>query len=760
MMTSLRYKIWAAVCAALLTVGGVRPSWAQDATPTGPAPDVTATPLPQLNVATATPVPGDPGAALLFSDFGFAETTLIGPFAVESYQFDLPSTWALTEGAALELDVSAFFNTGTVTPAGAPRTFGGSLTVILNDITLGGFALNTAGDRRIFVPLSPAALAAVAPDGSYDLTLFWDSGVDCLNLDQANLVVRSTSRFSLPHSVHPPALDLAQLPRPIFESSLWPEAATLIVPDQPSHAELQAALTVAAGLGNLTSGELLLDLLPASRMGEVQATHHLIFVGRPGGLPELALFELPLVLGDNVFAAPGDNPDDGVVALAPSPWNAAKVVLVVSGNSDAAVVKAAQAVSTGAVRPNGVPNLALVAAVDPGQAPTTVPINRTLTDLAYQRVTFDRLGSNATSFAFYVPAGQTTDGEAYVDLHFNHSALLNYDRAGLSVSLNGQPVGSLRLSDVSTHGDYTTRLLLPGGAIVPGVNRLSLEAALIPLDNCLDPRLSNVWLTIWPDSLLHLPLRAAATDAAPRFDLDDYHRPFSRDPGLADTTFVLAVQDPAGWATAARIAFDLGDASNGQLIQLAAYYAAEVPAGALQTSHLLLVGRPSQLALIQELSEALPAPFAAGSDIALEANLPVIYRQAPQTSVGYVELATSPWSAERAVLAVLGNTEEGVQWAGAAVSQLALRGQLAGNYAVVVGQRLFVADTRLIGGSDAAFDAANAAGTPVPVPLGSLTAPMVERPWWLLPALVATLILILLTAGVGLLISRREREQL
>ncbi len=767
MTNKLLAKLPMALCVAALALGLARPGLAQEGTPTAPVPEPTPTALPPtaplptatpvVSLPTATAVAANPEDVLLFSQLGFNETSLFGPFASENFDVDLPSTWALTDGAAVELDLTSFFNYELLTPTGLSRLFGGSLAVSLNDVTLGFFAINATGNSRLYVPISAEALAA-APDGQHRLTLFWDSGIDCQNIEQANLVVRASSRLLLPHAVAQLSLDLADLPQPIFESRLWLDAATVIVPDQPSQAELQAALTVAAGFGNLTSGDLALGLLPASRLAEVRTLNHIIFVGKPVGLAVLGELALPVAPGGAGFQASGSSPEDGVIQLVPSPWNVSKAVLVVSGNSDAAVVKAAQAVSTGAVRTSGTPSVALVASVDETQAPTTVPVNRTLTDLGYQRHTFTSLGTSSTSFAFYVPAGRGAESEAYLDLHFNHSALLNYGRSGLSVSLNGQPIGSLRFTDESTKPDHTVRLLLPAAAIVPGVNRLSLSSALIPLDNCIDPRLASLWLTVWPDSLLHLPLRPTGGGTATAFDLDDYHQPFSRDPGLADTAFVLSEQDPTSWDVAARIAFDLGDASNGRLIRLAAYYGPSVPVSVLQTSHLLLVGRPSDLALIDELKDDLPAPFEPGSNIAVEKDLPVIYRQSPEASVGYLELLASPWVDNRAVLAVLGNTDEGLRWAGDALSRFELRGQLAGNYAVVAGQQIYMADTRLAGGGTNAFDAAAAAGTPQPVRLGDLTGPAVERPWWLLPTLGAALLLILIVAGIGLLTGRRERN--
>ena len=79
------------------------------------------------------------------------------------------------------------------------------------------------------------------------------------------IAIHTDSVLTIPHGSVAPKTDLANFPSPIFQSGLtYADSALLVIPDHPSIAELQSVLTVAAGLGNLTSGGLVLDAVAMS----------------------------------------------------------------------------------------------------------------------------------------------------------------------------------------------------------------------------------------------------------------------------------------------------------------------------------------------------------------------------------------------------------------------------------------------------------------------------------------------------------------
>lgn len=641
------------------------------------------------------------GDTISLSDLGKGEIQLVGPYDSQAVRFGLPANWQLIPGATLDLMLTTAFNTqGTGTGVDASVN-GGMLTVRYNGVTIGMFPLSQIGNtmQRMSIPID--ALQATHSDGRHDLTFVLDSGLNCDTNQHTQVVILPSSTFTFPHEITSPDLSLLSFPRPLYQQSIIPDTALLVVPDQPTAAELQGALTVSAGLTNLTNGGLGLQVVTASEVTPDQlAANHLILVGNPASLPQLATLSLPLAVSGGSFDLP--QPDDGVIMMATSPWNPARVALVISGNSDAGVVKASQAVSTGVLRPNSTNSLAIVESVEP-QPALSQTADQSLADLGYPQDTLSGLGVSSAVYDFYVPAGQTLTSEAYFDLNYAHSGLLDYSRSGLSVLLNGQPVSSIPLNENSAKQTFNTqRITLPASAVVTGLNHLEVSANLIPLNDCstLDGNLSNgqwptLWATIWPESRLHLPMQPTSVSPASIMGLNDYPAPFVFDPALGTTAFVLQKNNPDSWRLASQIAGYLGNRANGALTTLKAFYADDVPADARGQYNLLAIGQPSQLPLMEEIKEKLPISFDSGSDLPEEKGVLVIYRIPDNTPLGYIELMTSPWNDQNVLMAVLGSTAQGVQWASTALTDSTLRGQLAGNFSVITDRQVISTDTRV-----------------------------------------------------------------
>lgn len=716
----------------------------------------------------------DPGNNLTFLQLGKADRVLRGPYDSYNFIFSVPASWKLSSGAQLELHMNASFTGQANAGDGGSPAFGGTLMVSFNNVSLAVLNINQLGEQIATLPIPDAALQSARKDGRHELDIRLDSGIDCKVDQNFNLVVSASSNFTLPHTQVAPVLDLTSFPSPFSLDSAWPDQAVIVVPDQPSAEELQSALTISAGLGNLVSKSLTLTLAKESQLTEEQkSTSHIVLVGKAASLSSLASYQLASPVAASGFAASQDD-QDGVIQLLASPWNASKVVLVASGGSDAGVVKAAQAISTGLIRPSNQPNVAVVSNVSERQYPDVVPVDQTLDSLGYTKAMTQRVsypGEASDLYEFIVPPGQEPVGDAYFQLVFGHSALLDFSRSGLVVLLNDQPIGSFQFTADSARQKNTVSFNIPSIDLQPGRNILEVRADLFPFDNCTRPQLDSLWFSVWRESSLHLPLQPISTGSTTLFDLDFYPAPFVLHATLGDTAFVVAKDDVVGWNAAVKIAARLGDQLNGKIITVKTFYADAIPEQARQSYHLLVVGKPSQIPLYSELQDALPSP------VDLATNTPkqlgyVTYRLSDQSSVGYLEMLRSPWSANRVVLAVFGNSDQGLNRAVDALTLSDLRTQLSGDYVEVTDSQLIALDTRILSeqmvntagsgqsqdsqaGSQNVLTAGQAdtsVGTPSPgiqaaVVAGaqpiSLTPYPVERPAWVLPAMLGTLALIL-----------------
>lgn len=657
---------------------------------------------------------GQPAVAITLEQLKLRDLRLRGPSDALFFTFATPAHWALS-AASMELDLTIVIPgdasaqaavvtapgaadnvTDTVAASAAGNCVAGTLNVSLNEQFLGAFPLLGGGERQLTVRVPAVALKTrPGAEGRHGVYIGFDNPDRCGVEQYAQVFVRPSSRFLFVKTdVEPPA-DLRTLPRPIAQSSYEPDTALLVLPDAPSTAELEAALNVAAGFGRMTGGTLGLTATAISKMTEAMwRDNHLIIVGKPGGLPIFGITKLPAPVQNGRFASIAEG--DGVVQLATSPYNRTRSALIISGNDDAGVANAGKAVSSGAVRPTVSTALAVIdGANPPGDAPVNIPETRTLADLGYTTQRALSAGSNVFEYDFDAPNAIALIGDAYIDLNFVHSALLDYDRSSLSVFLNDVAVGSIRLSDNSTRVSRT-RVLIPESALRPGNNRLKVQTLLAPRSSGRVLSADNLWLSVQADSALYMRFTSKpAPSVAARLNMANLPKPFSEEANLGSTAFVVAPQDPAGWATAVWIAYSLGQDSTKTALDLRAAFANDVPQPLRDARNLIVVGKASELPVLDALQAVLPAPFDKGSNIASERNAGVGYRVAEGDAIGYLQLVASPWNSQRAVLLALGSTDPALEWVAAAFVDSFLRERLSGNLAFINDEQIVSSNVRV-----------------------------------------------------------------
>jgi hypothetical protein len=696
---------------------------------------------------------------------GRPELQLTGPYDSNYFSFGLPADWKLTAGANLNLSLMIALNSGVTANAGlanSVETLGGTLTVYFNDVTVAVLLLNQVGEVSFTVQIPPENLISNRTDGLMVVGFVLDSAKSCQTLEQLNVLVRTSSYFVLPHELSNPSTDLANFPRPLYNDSFLQDSALLVIPDKPSAADLQSALTLSAGLGNLTFGGLAVDLTTVSKLTEEQKlSNHIIYVGNIASFPNLDNLKLPQNPIQGNFPLQVEKPDEvGVVQMVSSPWSNSHAVMVVSGNTDMATIKAAQAVSSGVFRSNTTPNLALVQEVQTKPVLVTPVIDQTLTDLGYSGRLFEHRGIETSTYTFNLLPGWVPGPDSSFDLVFGHSALLNYDRSGISIILNDKPIGSVRLSDVTAAKSTNKATInLPANAVVPGKNRLDVRVNQIPHDDCTPPNMRGLWVNIWPESLLHLPVTRAATDSIIDMNLGIFPAPFTYYPELENTAFVLPHDNLETWRSAAQIANYFGVQANGSLTGLSAFYGDAMPMAERSKYNILVFGQPSQMPIIGEMNSLMPAPFADGSSTPQEKNFQVTYIVPSNSPMGYLEAFLSPWNPDRAVLAILGNTQQGLDWAATTLIEPIQRAKLSGNFAVIKDKQVITTDTRQT--STQGGDVTQDQGVAIVVPEAKPAAPVTQRPAWILPAigiLVAIIVLILISAGISSILRNRRKK--
>lgn len=647
-----------------------------------------------------------------FEELGNADLVMEGPYDAKSIVFSLPVNWVLQEGTAITLfiDTTATGNASSNLSTGSGY-LGGTLDVYFNGNFEKSVPLQIGQNIAYSIPLDQKSLISESRDGRMEISFFLNAVSDCL-FDQhhTTIAIRSESSVSLLYAEGSVASDLRLLPWPIYQPDVnFANPALLIVPDNASAEELQAALLVMAGFGRMTQGNLTLEMLPASMITETQlAESNLIFVGKSVNLGVSKPVSWPLPFDNSAkLVSPEMQPEDGVLEIAPSPWNQAKAALLISGNTGEAVIRAAQAATTGNLQTAKNSSVSFVAQVNPvtynvGIRPGTQTqvngnaldtLNYSFSDLGYATASSSGIGTNYFVYEFVIPPGEVPISPTYIELSYSNSALVDTNRSGLVVNLNNQLVGSARF-DAVNNSQVTTRVNVPTSVFRTGLNKMEIQAELLPTNICAVFSNSTLWLTLYEESYLHLPLRSADVDVKAIKNLKNFPVPFSNNPSLSNTLLVLPPQSAEIWPSVGKLAYDFGKSATGAVIAFDVGFDGSIPPEKYQASNLIVVGKPSDLPILQEMKTAMPASFEPGSNVAFLQNQQVIYRVADAKDLGYLELFPAPWNTQNAIMFVGGTTVDGVKMAISALLDDRLRDTLSGNFASVDATQTLVVDTR------------------------------------------------------------------
>ena len=164
------------------------------------------------------------------------------------------------------------------------------------------------------------------------------------------------STVQLASTTSQPALDISNLPYPFIQHGT-PAGSLLVLPDDA--AGMEYALQPAVEMGRHSTGPTteILAATASSLTDEMKASYHLLAYGLPDDnrLIAAAAERLPVALGPgadrsvrgprSVLLSVRDAANLGVLELVPSPWNADRALLVISGTSAAAVRQAPTALS-------------------------------------------------------------------------------------------------------------------------------------------------------------------------------------------------------------------------------------------------------------------------------------------------------------------------------------------------------------------------------------------------------------------------------
>jgi hypothetical protein len=591
-------------------------------------------------------IPPSGRLVLTFEDLGNNTVQISGDAASRFYRINLPGNFQVSpSGSVVDLTTSHF-------PEEPERP--SSVDVLFNGTIVSKLPLTSANSisstSRIILPANSLQV------GNNNMTVELNTGGTCENPGAAvDLVIDKASSVSFDYQQFPYPTDLGLYPFPFTENSLFEIPVTIVLPDQPTENDLSAAATIASGLGRAKAAINLSATLASELDPDAQANNHLIVIGRPDNNSLFAALDLPLEIDPSVI-----EPGFGVLEETISPWNDFRVVLAVSGLDDEGVGKASVALNRAPHFLGMRGPVAIIVDLGPLQPPgDATSTSFTLENLGYEdQVVYGTL-TQAFNYDFSLPLGWELEDTPFFILKFDHAEILQSETSVIDVELNGTPISSALLTpENSENGEMT--ISLPGHRLRDGQNRLAVtvEMALEGGSECENIVNRRAWTVLSNQSEVFIPFNTAPVQPA----LEVFPFPFSQNTGLDNTYLAVPDQISSNLANdLVQLSVRLGAASNSERLAIPVVFASAITEELRENNHLILLGRPTQNALLAEINPELPHPFIENTDILEPLKIDnVVFLVDPERNAGLLQIMQSPWNENYSLLAISGTTDDGV----------------------------------------------------------------------------------------------------
>ncbi len=596
------------------------------------------------------------------SALGFAEQTILrGPYQAVSSQFTLPYAWDLKDDVLLELQVNSTFQSlmEAFTEADLSEVIAdrfGILRVAVNGETAAEVRLTNSGEETIQVALGADLFARDAQPNT--LTLSWDASDACQQSITTQISISGASRVAFSAQEVPVSPSLRHFPAPFFTPyALVVDPVALILPPQPDAEMVSALMAAAAGFGRQTNGEGRFTVYTADAVpAPVLEGHQLVFIGKDGDL-DAAFRNTGITIGRPSFTSSA-NENAGLLSVLPSPWNERRAMLIISGRDGIALRKAAAVLAADEFFTTANGSQAVISEVSDVLAGQQWQIDRTFSELfEREEITVNTLGTVEIHLPFNAPADMALSPEAYLELYFRHSQLINYLQSSVSVTLNDKAIGTIRFGDqTATNG--LARIILPPNSVRPLRNDLTLTFTVSAQDLCADERSGNFWITVFGDSYLHLPPMLQSAPLAERVFLANLRNTFFRSASYSDIEFILPADDSASLQSAADLAARLGSLTLSS-IMLPEVQFLGTDWGADGDKGYFIFAESVSVSNLESLNTLLPLTFDAGGNLQQVEADGIAFTPEEGQSFGVLQLVERG-DGKRTALLIAGNNPTGI----------------------------------------------------------------------------------------------------
>jgi cellulose synthase operon protein B len=442
--------------------------------------------------------------------------------------------------------------------------------------------------------------------------------------------------------------------------------------DAPSEAE-EGRLASALEAGESDTGSDAISQADgdAASFGTLQPTERLVMIGTPSSQPRFADLSLPTPLkaGKWVDRQQKPLPDDVGVLLLTTANNGNNLVLVASGNGAAGVAKAVQFLVQSRDRQMGTGQVILVNQLESVAAPLArdwpafLPTSNRFQLKDLKDYNSQPLGDitvrGADAPAVEVDLKALPDDRFYdgstLNLLFSYSAQVNTLTSMVEVQLDGVPIAAKRLDSNNGALRQSLSVPLPADRIKP-YSKLQVRFQLDPRErrSCNRATDQQLWGTVHADS--QFDLKRSQSAPMPNLQLLQYGFPFAAPQDLSNTAIALPDRPAqSDVLLLLEMVERLGRLSRAESVNLEVYRAKSLPETAKQTHNLIGIGRQADFPIPQAFQTegfVLQDLFGRKRDRSEIATLP--------DDQGVIKQLVSPWNPQRVILALSGQTDQGL----------------------------------------------------------------------------------------------------
>jgi hypothetical protein len=301
----------------------------------------------------------------------------------------------------------------------------------------------------------------------------------------------------------------------------------------------------------------------------------------------------------------------------------------------------------------------------------------------YEDVTVRGSHAPALEFDFRsLPDDRFLPGSSMV-LHYSYGPQTNPVTSLVEVELDDIPVDGRRLSSINGANRQEFQLELPGERIKP-TSKIQINFRLDPRDRRSCSRVTDqqLWGTIHADT--SFDLKRENVTKIPNLELFRYGYPFTAPQDLSNAAIVLPNQpEKADILLLLETSERLGRLSKAESIKLNTYRANQLPPEIRSSANLIGIG----------IYDAFPLPEAFDAAKGFSLNRASV-RQWQQSQIqtnpdqgGVIKQVVSPWNEERVLLALSGQTEQGLEQVRDLMAQDPLFYQLQGDTVLISANR-------------------------------------------------------------------------